>query len=222
MKKTFISFLMVMGYLLPITAQYAPNTKWPYLFDNFQEGTIYMVNNQKTEGKVNIHLLGSALHYLNNEQVLQADLKDVSHVEIGSRTFIPDDNKIMEVIAKKGSYSILKLITGDFESLLSSGGAYGSSSNTSATRDLSSLDIGGLNNPNHGLMLQEKTDGREVPLVIKFYLQTKDKQLFPANRKDIEKSLNEEQKVKWKVFLKSHKVKWKDEQRLAVILNFFN
>lgn len=222
MKKTVFTIIMLMGYLLPITAQYAPNTKWPYLFDNFQEGTIYMVNNQKTEGKVNIHLLGSALHYLNNERIFQADTRNVSHAEIGERTFIPVGNEIMEVIAKKGNYSILKLVTGDFESLLSSGGAYGSSSNTSATRDLSSLEIGGLNNPNHGLMLQEKTDGREVPLVIKFYLQTSDKQLLPANRKDIEKSLDEEHKVKWKVFLKSHKIKWKDERQLVAILDFFN
>ena len=60
--------MAVIGYLLPITTQYIPNTKRAYLFDNNQEGIICIVNNQKTEGKVNIHLLGSVLHYLNKEQ----------------------------------------------------------------------------------------------------------------------------------------------------------
>ena len=32
--------------------------------------------------------------------------------------------------------------------------------------------------------------------------------------------LNKKQRVKWKVLLKSHKIKWKDEQLLAVILIF--
>ena len=68
--------MAVIGYLLPITTQYIPNTKRAYLFDNIQEGIICIVNNKggdqgagiPQERICAIKMTARLLHYLNKEQ----------------------------------------------------------------------------------------------------------------------------------------------------------
>ena len=221
MKKTLLAITLLICGASIASAQYTPNTLWPYLYENFEPGTVYYKENKKSDGVFNVHLLGSVLHYLQDGTIYQATDKDVARVEIGGDTYIYDNGKLMKVIAKKGESSLLKLTVGDFESLLSKSGAYGASSSTHSTKDLSSLEIKGLNNPSHGLMLQEKNDGRIFPLAIKYYILVKG-ELIPATRKDIEKSLDSTQEADWKKFTKENKIKWKSEEQLAEVLNFFN
>ncbi len=220
MKKPLFILAMLSLYLTTISAQFKANTNWPYLYENFSEGTIYFTGNKEVKSKLNIHLLESSLHYLQDGNIYQANTHDILGAKIGNDKFICEDGKLMKTISEVKSNKLLKLTVGDFESLLSNKGAYGASSNTQAVKDLSSLEIRGLNNPAHGYMLQEKNEGRIVPLKETYYLLL-DKKMIPATKRDIEKYLNDSDKDKWKGFLKENKIKWKDEQKLTLLLNYF-
>lgn len=212
---------------LPLTAEaqkFEPNTKWPYLYENFTPGTIFFEGNQKSTADMNIHLWGNVLHYVKADgRIYQSDDKKIVRVEIGSDAYIYIDRQLMHVIANQGTNLLVKLTKGDFDAMRSSGGgAYGSSLNSSASRDLSSLgfDLGGLNNPELGLMLQEKKEGRTIPLADRYFFIINGQQV-DASKKGFVKFVGEARAEALKNFLKEKKTKWKNEKSLTQLLDFF-
>lgn len=215
-------FLSIFSLLsLSVSAQnYAPNTKWPYLYENFQKGVIYLEGNKKSEAELNVHLLGNVLHYTKpNGRIYHSDDKNVIRVEIGSDAYIFLNRQLMQIIANEGTNLLLKLKKADFDAMESGSGAYGASLNSSAVRDLSSLDLGGLNNPELGKMLQEKKEGREIPIVEHYYFIINET-CIDANKRDVEKFVGAERIGELKKFLKENKIKWKNSESLAQLLKF--
>lgn len=219
MKKVLLMILL--GCTISVNAQFAPNTRWPYLYENFSQGTIYFAKNQKSEAQLNVHLLGNTLHYITQDgKIFESSDKDVIRVEIGNDTYWFTNHKLMQVITQEGDCALLKLVYGDFDSMTSGSGAYGSSLNSSASRDLSSLDLGGLNQPELGKMLQERNDGSEIPLETAYYFILGGK-VVEANKKAVTETVEVSQSDNWKKFLKENKIKWKKEDSLISVLGFF-
>lgn len=219
MKKVLLMILL--GCTISVNAQFAPNTRWPYLYENFSQGTIYFAKNQKSEAQLNVHLLGNTLHYITQDgKIFESSDKDVIRVEIGNDTYWFANHKLMQVITQEGDCALLKLVYGDFDSMTSGSGAYGSSLNSSASRDLSSLDLGGLNQPELGKMLQERNDGSEIPLETAYYFILGGK-VVEANKKAVTETVEVSQSDNWKKFLKENKIKWKKEDSLISVLSFF-
>lgn len=219
---------IVAALLLTLSAsaqKYEPNTKWPYLYEDFTPGTIYFESNEKSAADLNIHLWGNVLHYIKPDgKIYQTDESKVVRVEIGTDAYIFSDHKLVKIVATEGTNLLVKLTRGDFDAMRSSGGgAYGSSLNSSASRDLSSLglDLGGLNNPELGLMLQEKHEGRTIPLVEQ-YLFIVGGQQIEATKKAVEKQMGEAREAELSKFLKDNKIKWKREDSLQKVLKFLS
>ena len=213
--------MILLGCTISVNAQFAPNTRWPYLYENFSQGTIYFAKNQKSEAQLNVHLLGNTLHYITQDgKIFESSDKDVIRVEIGNDTYWFANHKLMQVITQEGDCALLKLVYGDFDSMTSGSGAYGSSLNSSASRDLSSLDLGGLNQPELGKMLQERNDGSEIPLETAYYFILGGK-VVEANKKAVTETVEVSQSDNWKKFLKENKIKWKKEDSLISVLGFF-
>lgn len=127
-----------------------------------------------------------------------------------------------QVVSQKGADVLLKLELADFSQLTQgSGGAYGSSLNSSASNQLSSLDLGGLNRPEHGMMLQEKHDGREIPVSTVYYFAIGG-QCIEANKGEVLKYAGEERKAELTRFIKEKKVKWKNEDSLKTVLEYLS
>lgn len=218
--KKLLSFIIMALFTLSASAQYEPNTKWPYLYENFTDGIIYFDGNKKTHAKLNIHLLGNALHYISPEgKIFQSTDNGVVRVEIGSDVYLFCDKRLMKLCATKGDDALLKLEKGDFDALTEGSGAYGASLNSSASRDLSSLDIGGLDMPELGRMLQEKNDGRSFPVKTEYYFIVNGEQV-EATKKGLDKYFKDSKPDEWKAFQKANKIKWKDAESLAKILDF--
>lgn len=216
-----VLLMILLGCTISANAQFAPNTRWPYLYENFSQGTIYFAKNQKSEAQLNVHLLGNTLHYITQDgKIFESSDKDVIRVEIGNDTYWFANHKLMQVITQEGDCALLKLVYGDFDSMTSGSGAYGSSLNSSASRDLSSLDLGGLNQPELGKMLQERNDGSEIPLETAYYFILGGK-VVEANKKAVTETVEVSQSDNWKKFLKENKIKWKKEDSLISVLGFF-
>lgn len=225
MKKVFSILMLTIAASLTAQAQkFEPNTKWPYIYEDFTPGTIYFEGNEKSQADLNIHLWGNVLHYVKADgRIYQSDDKKIVRVEIGSDAYIYIDRQLMHVIANQGTNLLVKLTKGDFDAMRSSGGgAYGSSLNSSASRDLSSLgfDLGGLNNPELGLMLQEKKEGRTIPLADRYFFIINGQQV-DASKKGFVKFVGEARAEALKNFLKEKKTKWKNEKSLTQLLDFF-
>ena len=219
MKKVLLSIIMAL-FTLTVSAQYEPNTKWPYVYEHFTDGTIYFDGNKKTAAQLNIHLLGNVLHYISPDgKIFQSSDKDVVRVEIGDDVYLFCGKRMMKLCASKGDDALLKLEKGDFDSLIEGTGAYGASLNSSAARDLSSLDLGGLDKPELGRMLQEKNDGSIISVKPDYYFIINGEQV-EATKKGLDKYFKDSKADEWKAFQKANKIKWKDAESLAKILDF--
>ena len=204
-------------------AQYEPNTRWPYIYENFTEGTAYSSDNTKSTLQMNIHLAGNVLHYIGkDDRIYRADDNKITRVEIGGDAYLFINHQLMQLIGSHGNNVLLKLQDADFSRMQSAGvGAYGSDANTLATSQKSSLDLGGLNTPELAKMLLEKEDGAIIPLVTRYYFIIGDKRI-EASKGSVEKLIGEAREKDFKAFLKTNKIKWKNEESLMKILEYLS
>lgn len=206
-----------------LTSDSSPTTKWPYLFEEFQEGVVHFTSGEKTKTmELNIHLEHCALHFLEGDRIRQYVPRDVQDIQIGNNTYLYTEIGLVRLVKKGNGVSLVESVKADLTAL-SRGetGAYGMDTNSSSVQGLSTFSLNGISNLSHTQMKVEREEGRELPLEKAFYFVTTDK-LVKATRKDIEKSLDEAGKAKFKAFLKQNKIKWKSEASLSVLLEFFH
>lgn len=223
MKKVVLTTLLLTTVLTITGQEYEPNTKWPYLYKDFTKGTIYFEGNQKASTlELNVHLWGNALHYVGTDgRIYQSSDQKVMRVEIGTDAYIFFDHKLVKIIAVKGTDLLVSQTQANFDALNTGSGAYGASLNSSASRDLSSLDLGGLDKPELGKMLQEKNDGRTIPLSTTYFFII-DGKIVDANKRAIGKMIQNDRKDQWESLLKNTKIRWKDSESLCKILDFLS
>ena len=204
-------------------AQYEPNTRWPYIYENFTEGTAYSSDNTKSTLQMNIHLAGNVLHYIGkDDKIYRAEDNKITRVEIGGDAYLFINHQLMQLIGSHGNNVLLKLQDADFSRMQSAGvGAYGSDANTLATSQKSSLDLGGLNTPELAKMLLEKEDGAIIPLVTRYYFIIGDKRI-EASKGSVEKFIGDACEKDFKAFVKTNKLKWKNEEDLKKILEYLS
>ena len=204
-------------------AQYEPNTRWPYIYENFTEGTAYSSDNTKSTLQMNIHLAGNVLHYIGkDDKIYRAEDNKITRVEIGGDAYLFINHQLMQLIGSHGNNVLLKLQDADFSRMQSAGvGAYGSDANTLATSQKSSLDLGGLNTPELAKMLLEREDGAIIPLVTRYYFIIGDKRI-EASKGAVEKLIGEAREKDFKAFVKTNKIKWKNEESLMKILEYLS
>ena len=221
--KRSLFIISLLCLTLIVKAQYEPNTTWPYIYKNFTEGTAYSSDNTKSTLQMNIHLAGNVLHYIGkDDRIYRADDNKITRVEIGGDAYLFINHQPMQLIGTHGNNVLLKLQDADFSRMQSAGGgAYGSDANTLATSQKSSLDLGGLNTPELAKMLLEKEDGAIIPLVTRYYFIIGDKRI-EASKGSVEKLIGEAREKDFKAFLKTNKIKWKNEESLMKILEYLS
>ncbi len=221
MKKISLLILFFSLQIFAMGQDFDPTTKWPYLYKDFQNGTIYFEGNKKMIVKANVHLLNSVLHYLKGDVVYQVDAKGIVKVELGDDQFIYVKDILMKVVKESKNNILASVVKGDFGAIKNTSGAYGTSSQTASTKDLSSIDIGGLNNTDYHQLVVEKEDGQLLS-VKKEYFFILQSQVIPATKKGVEKYVGSAKENDLQTYLKQHKIKWKNEESLELLLDFFN
>ena len=99
-----VIFPLYLFTLLPLAAsaqKYEPNTRWPYLYQNFTKGVVFFEGNQKSsQMDLNIHLMGNVLHYIGQDgKIYKNDDQKVTRVEIGDDAYIFSDHKLVKILA---------------------------------------------------------------------------------------------------------------------------
>lgn len=215
--------LIAAGALLGLlAAAQEPTTTWPYLYPEFRQGTIYLQGGQKLIHDMNVHIRHDKLHFLDKGGIIkEAVVGDIVAVEIGNDKFVTVNGEMMKVMAENEKGCIAAEILGDFSALAETGGAYGTSSTSSATRKLSSIDTDSQINQNHMLLLQSKNEGKSIFLITKYYVFAPTL-IAPATKNDIAAALPADRQAAWKAWLKTNKIKWKDPQSLLAITSFLS
>jgi hypothetical protein len=194
-------------------------TMWPYKYAEFQTGEVYFTGGQTLSAPLNLHLLKSALHYLDKEQIKTVQSSDLAFVVIGYDKYYVRNDQLLRVMSGDSAVFLAELLLADFDAIMESGGAYGSSSNVQATSKMSSLSIGGINVTNHVELKSKKDSGTLLPIMQKYFFVVNDK-VYEASRKRIESQLSAEKKESFKQFIKKHKIKWTQADSLIELLEF--
>ncbi len=215
--------LAVIGVIAIGTRLYAgePTTVWPYLYDDFVNAQIYNCSGEMSRAKVNVHLLRNDLHYLNQGQIYKAEYQnDVTRLLLEDSTqLIRCENYFIEVLGETPQAIVGRRVTGDYDRLTQTTGAYGTSSSTSATNELTSVPF--VNTPSYQLISQERENGQILPVTVRYCFVVNGEIVF-ANKKNIARLLPETERKEFSLFLKDNKIKWKNEDSLRKVLDYIS
>lgn len=217
------TLILVLLFWLPLVS-FSQNctTLWPYLYNDFQQGKLSFSDGRETTELVNIHVLESKLHYLKDNLILETSDPLIKSVAIGGEIFMNVNETFVKIISQMDSVFLGVIRKGDFESLLNSGGAYGSSSNAQSIRKLSSIEVGGINSMNHMYLKENKENGKAISLNTE-YCFVVDGRYVKASRKDVQAFLNTQGKDdSFKLFVKNNKINWKKEDSLVLVMNYLS
>lgn len=206
-----------------VKAEYSPTTMWPYIYENFTDGLVMYNDGNAIKAKLNVHLAEGELQYLEGDVIMTTDLKNVDYAVVGTDKYVVVDKSMMKVLDENESRKafVLLSVLGDFEALYVGSGAYGSSANTQAVRNQTSLEIGGKNVVSHAKLLAEKKEdsGKSLSTKEKLYIKVNSTGC-PAYQKDVEKEFNLSGNSEWKSFLKSNKIKWRKAEDLYKVVEY--
>lgn len=221
MKNTLFAIWLAILPIIAFGQKFEPTTKWPYLYENFQTGTIFFSDSMKATMNLNIHLVKSSLHYLKGDLIYENDDIGIEKVMFGNDQYVYLNNELAKLIEKSGNNCLVSITRGDFDALYTGTGAYGTSTQTAAVKDLSSFDIGGLSNMNHRQLTIDKSNGKYLPVIVEYYFQI-DGETVLATRREVEKYVGKNNKAALKDFVKKNKISWKNQSGLVKLLSYFD
>ena len=227
MKKTI--FLAAIAFAAGIFSgsaaadDFAPTSTWPYVYKDFSNGSVIRKSAPEKPGLFNISVIDGSLHFIDGPLVKAANVFDVLGVRIGEDYFVNNGGKMYRVLAKSDKSLVVEAKEVDYATLNSTGGAYGSSSNTLGTMALSSAEGFGRGNSegtNHVEMMRGKDEGKILPLIPATYILV-GSNLILARKGDVEDS-EIAPKSDLKAFFKENKIKWKEPSSLLLLGDFLS
>lgn len=213
------------------TKEYEPTTNWPYLLNDFYNGTIVMGTDSVSRSRLNFHLRSLALYCIDDEdKVARVIFPNISCVIINNNIYRLVDGKPMQQLYAEQGALLMEYTYIDFD-LMNVGYNQGmalyarASSETAmlANRnnylDLETIHMRGEFNENYHEMRTNWYDGQKLPLHISYYFVI-DGRHFRAVNSECNGHLDAAGQKALKRFIKEKKLKWKKKEDLVLILQF--
>ena len=215
--------------LHPLHAQIPERTtSWPYLFDDFQEATLWVNDSVSSHARINVHFDGPLLQVIDGAgYIRRAAYPHLERIETGEATYLLVDTRPVRLIARVTEastgreLSLVEEIYVDWETMYTVETSYGMNGNANINTALlkQRLNLRGRNNELHSELYPLRTDGRSLALRQAYYL-LRDGELIKMNRKAIESLLPADRRKPFSAFLKEGKLKWNREADLVQILQY--
>lgn len=198
-------------------------TMWPYMFYDFEDAKIIYIDGKTSKNKVNVHYRASQLHYLDGDNIREANGGMIYSVTIGEHSFIYFEGGLIKVEAACEDGFVGTVTLADFNRLNEAPGAYGTTSNISATRKLTSMEeigaVGGFTNVNHMDLRENRKGGVTLYLEENRFVVLPDDKLV-ATKSGISRELTKEGKKAFKEFEKRENIDWNDPQSILKTVAF--
>ena len=184
---------------------YQPTESYPYLFEKFTKGTAYHKKDPKGNMVLNIEnfnifLCDSKLHYINEDdgQKYECIVNDIDSVVIDYTLFIRYENDIMlEVVEQRKENMLLK---------------------RNYVKGVYSVEVE-RGNTKYRMMNKQYLD-KPLRILCQYYLLIEGT-IIEAKKTCIENYIGENKKKDFNEFVKLNKIKWKKEDSLVKLLDYF-
>jgi len=221
MKKLSFLFISMLIIISAKGQEQVATTTWPYLYSEFTNGVIYFNDGKQAKRLLNFDIVNEQIHFIENELIKQLFLNDISSIDIGTDTYVFWEQKAIRVFKAEEKGFVGAFIKARLDQIHETGGAYGSSSTTQATRKLSSIEVSSRLNLNHVELQRDKSMGEPVNWEYDYHLFVNGN-AYKASKRSLRKSLTRDQRTAFDKFLKGNKIKWDDPDGLINLLKFFN
>jgi hypothetical protein len=225
MKK--LLFLCI-GALMAVAAfaqEDSPTANWPYLFPEFKEGEIIRTRGKSLKALLNIHLDMSALYYVDEGMIKEANTLGMEALVIGEDVFRNVGGRMMKVMAEAEGGLVVQEAKANFSGIVRNDGAYGSTALNSTTTKTFLYNENAINQYNGYLLttvyadlLAMKNDAEKLPVNRNLYLVIGLEQI-PANKKSVA-ALDGLDRKAFSAFMKSEKIEWDNPQDLVKVLDY--
>lgn len=217
MKKILTSLAFIF-LSFAISAQETVLSTWPYLYQDFAKGTVYMSDGKKYENNMNVHVAKSRLHFIDGSQIKEVRTDDIVLVELNGDRFVALNGNVVKVFGDLDTGYVAALTTIDYHKMNEVDGPYGAKMDGSSAIRGTAFDVNGVYNDVNEL-LNSRNFGVEVALKTDYYIVASGK-VFTATKKGIENGLDAAGKEAFKTFLKQNKIRWKDPESLMKVVEF--
>ncbi len=185
--------------------KYRPTAAYPYLLEEFTEGTAYHKKGANgvvilNKEKFNIFLCDSKLHYISKDDgnKYECIVNDIDSVVIDYTLYICYDDVMLEAVGRNNGNMVLK---------------------RSFVKDLHSFPAERGNVAYR--VVSKINENKELNIVNQYYLYINGV-VIDANKKAIVSFVDKKDNKKIKEFIKLNNIKWKEENSLIRLLNYFN
>lgn len=235
MKQITLSLLLLLsiatGWAQTGRGTYEPTLNWPYLLDDFYDGTIIIGTDSVCKTRLNIHLRSEALYCIDSEgKIARVIFPNMSAIIISNNLYRFVDGKPMKQLHAEGDALLMDYTYIDFEQMKAGytqgmalyARAYSETSmqaNLNNHIDLKELHMKGEFNESYNEMRNTWYDGDKLPVRNVCYFIVHGK-TFRAISTECNAHLDKAAQKKLKQLVKSKKLKWKNREDLVTILKF--
>ena len=205
------------GIFAQITYSEKVTDKWPYLFEEFHEGTIYYNINKASKASFNIDVANQQFVYFEDDELIKSvnQAYAIDSLVLKNSKFIVYEKSIYEVLESSKNIFLLKRIRIDMNSLNEKNGAYGTGSSKDTTTRLSSVDVANYTNVPWNVVKLEKNKGKVFELVTGFYLMNSStKTIDRLSQNNLSNAFPQKDVKK---IMKSNKLKLKKESDIRTL-----
>ena len=115
------------------------STQMRFIFPEFTDGLVFFHTSSFSSGKLNYNMLVGEMQFLNNEEVLALNARDIAAVNINNRQFFPfKGNEFTEELLSTDKFNLRVRRKGNVAPYAKKG-AYGTSSSTSSITSYTSM-----------------------------------------------------------------------------------
>ena len=216
--KKILTILTFLFFAFAALGQETVLSTWPYLYQDFTKGAVYMSDGKKYEKDMNVHVAKSRLHFLDGDQIKEIRSSDIVLVELNGDQFTVVGDNVVKVIGDLESGYIGVLTVIDYLRINEVDGPYGSKMDGSTAIRGTAFDVNGIYN-DYKELLNSRSYGNDLALKTDYYLVVAGR-VYTASKKGVENGLDAEGKAAFKTFLKQNKIRWKDPESLMEVVEF--
>lgn len=221
MKNSLLSLIFALLFGVSLSA-FEPLTTWPYIYENFIPGRIKTYQGTDIEyDKLNINVISCKAHYVDNGVIMEADANSIALLVMGGDSYVCIGGRMVKVLrnASHGAVALSRSV--DVDTMNKADIGYGKSS-LASTQNVSvsalSTEMDFSINKSLDEVDRSKESGDRLAMKDIVGICYKG-QFIPASRTDI-LGIPGIDKDKVKQFLKNEKIKFKNIDDLAKLLDF--